>query len=229
MHDSFPLMTTLVASTLGSFIVGMIAKPLKLPSILGYLVAGVLIGPHTPGFIGSVEIASQFSDVGVLLLMFGVGLHFSLKDLMSVRKIAIPGALIQVTAGTALGFGCGTMVGFTLAESLCFGFTLSIASTIVALRGLDHRGLLKSEAGILAVGWLIVEDIVAVVIIVLLPVLAPLMMSHGEPVDLPAVGYHLLLSVVKISGFATLVIVVGRRLLPPLLVMIVKTKSRGMS
>ncbi|MGE3623577.1 MAG: cation:proton antiporter [Bdellovibrionales bacterium] len=228
MHESSPLLTTLVACILTAFFFGMIAKRLNLPSIVGYLIAGIAIGPYTPGFTGSVEIASQLSDIGVILLMFGVGLHFSIKDLMTVRRIAVPGAIIQMLVGTLFGLAGGLLAGFTLAESLCFGFALSIASTIVALRGYENRGLLQSEAGKITLGWLIVEDIVAVVIIVLLPVLAPLL-ADGKSIDLHELGLKFGLALIKIGVFATLMIVFGRRLLPPLLVMIAKTKSRELS
>jgi CPA2 family monovalent cation:H+ antiporter-2 len=228
MHGPSPLITTLVASILGAFICGLIAKRLKLPSILGYMVAGVLIGPHTPGYIGSVDIASQLSEIGVILLMFGVGLHFSLKDLLSVKKIAVPGALIQVAIGTGLGFLCGRIAGFSMAESVGFGFALSIASTIVAIRSLENRGHLKDIVGKIAVGWLIVEDMVTVIVIVLLPILAELLSNH-EKINFSVLGTTFLIAIVKIGLFATLMVVVGRRLLPLLLVMIAKTKSRELS
>jgi monovalent cation:H+ antiporter-2, CPA2 family len=226
--EHYPLIPTLVAGIVGAFIFGFIAKRLKLPSILGYMVAGVLIGPHTPGYIASVEIATQLSEIGVILLMFGVGLHFSLKDLLSVRKIAIPGAMIQVMVGVMLGLGCALMAGFTLVEGLAFGFALSVASTIVAIRSLEARGKLQTDVGKLTVGWLIVEDIITVLVIVLLPVVAVLLSKEGN-VDLEALGYKLGFTLVKISAFAALMMIAGRRLLPPLLVAIAKTKSRELA
>jgi CPA2 family monovalent cation:H+ antiporter-2 len=226
--EHYPLIPTLVAGIVGAFIFGFIAKRLKLPSILGYMVAGILIGPHTPGYIASVEIATQLSEIGVILLMFGVGLHFSLKDLLSVRKIAIPGAIVQVMVGVTLGLGCALMAGFSVVEGLAFGFALSVASTIVAIRSLESRGRLQTDIGKLTVGWLIVEDIITVLVIVLLPVIATLAAKEGTA-NLESIAYKLGFTLVKVSAFAALMMIAGRRLLPPLLVAIAKTKSRELS
>jgi CPA2 family monovalent cation:H+ antiporter-2 len=225
MEHSYPLISTIVFGILGAFICGLIAKRLKLPSILGYMIAGVLIGPHTPGVSANVEIASQLADVGVILLMFGVGLHFSLKDLMKVKGIVIPGAILQVIFGSALGYACAHMAGFSPAESMAFGFALSIASTIVAMRTIEARGLTDSDVGKITVGWLIVEDIITVLVIVLLPVIAA-MLAQNKEITAEIIGTKFAITLLKISVFATIMIVVGRRLLPPLLVMIAKTKSR---
>src|ERR1043166_315576 len=166
-----PLIATIVASIVGAFIFGYIARKLKFPTILGYLVAGVLIGPHTPGFNADTGLAMQLADIGIILLMFGVGLHFSLKDLLSVRVIAPFGAVFQILFATMVGMFFILWKGNTLAEGLVFGFALSVASTVVAIRTLDSRKLLESEGGRITVGSLIVEDILMILALVLLPVL----------------------------------------------------------
>lgn len=225
---SQPLITTIVASIVGAFIFGYIARKLKFPTILGYLIAGILIGPHTPGFFADTNLAMQLADIGIILLMFGVGLHFSIKDLMSVRVIASVGAVFQILFATAIGLFFILWKGNTLAEGLVFGFALSVASTVVAIRTLDQRHLLDSEGGRITVGSLVVEDILMVMALVLLPVLLdatlPEKAIRAADVALEAVAILL-----KLSIFAAVMVVVGRRVLPWILVQISRTKSRELT
>ena len=141
---------------------GFIAARLNLPVLVGYLIAGIIIGPATPGFVADVELSTQLAEIGVMLLMFGVGLHFSLDDLLAVRRIALPGALVQITVATLLGMAVATFWGWNLAAGLVFGLALSVASTVVLLRALEGRGVLETVNGRIAVGWLVVEDLVMV-------------------------------------------------------------------
>src|SRR5580765_1515472 len=154
---------------------GWLAARLRLPPLLGYLLAGIALGPATPGFVADVDLAGQLAEIGVMLLMLGVGLHFSLKDLLAVKRIAVPGALLQIAVATALGMGTAALWGWGLGAALVFGLALSVASTVVLLRALESRGVLESVNGRIAVGWLIVEDLVMVLVLVLLPALAPLL------------------------------------------------------
>src|SRR4051812_10931605 len=170
-HD-ISLITTIAAALGLALIMGVLAARLKIPPLVGYLAAGVIIAPATPGFVADVELAGQLADIGVMLLMFGVGLHFSLEDLLAVRKIAVPGALVQMLAATGLGMGLALLWGWDASAALVFGLALSVASTVVVLRGLETGGTLSSINGKIAVGWLIVEDLVMIVVLVLLPPLA---------------------------------------------------------
>lgn len=228
MPETYPLITTIAASIVLAFLFGYAAKLLKLPAILGYLVAGIFIGPYTPGFVADQEIAKQLAEIGVILLMFGVGLHFSLKDLLNVRRIALPGALFQMAIATCIGFFYLSSKGFASLESILFGFSLSVASTVVLLRALEQRGEIESESGRIAVGWLIVEDIAMVLALVLLPALAESQIDSG--------GFRfadtftaLAVTFLKISLFAVLMIVFGRRFLPRFLVKIEKQGSRELT
>jgi CPA2 family monovalent cation:H+ antiporter-2 len=172
MIESYPLITTIVASIVAAFLLGLVANRLKLPAILGYLCAGMLIGPHTPGFVANIELAKQLAEIGIILLMFGVGLHFSLKDLIAVNKIATPGALLQIACTTAIGIIAAMLMGHSVLEGIIFGVAISVASTVVLLRSLEHYHMINSNVGKIAVGWLIVEDIAMVLAIVLLPMVA---------------------------------------------------------
>src|SRR5688572_8167976 len=154
-----PLIGTIVAGLVMAFIMGAVAHRLKVSPIAGYLLAGVIVGPFTPGFVADVGLASQLAEIGVILLMFGVGLHFSLRDLLSVKNIAVPGALVQIGAATLMGMGLGWALGWTMLAGFVFGLALSVASTVVMLRALEHRNLVQTERGRIAVGWLIVEDL----------------------------------------------------------------------
>jgi CPA2 family monovalent cation:H+ antiporter-2 len=167
-HD-VSLISTIAAGFGLALIFGYLAARLKMPPLVGYLFAGILIGPATPGFVADVDLAAQLAEIGVMLLMLGVGLHFSLKDLLAVKRIAIPGALLQIAVATALGMGTATLWGWDLGAALVFGLALSVASTVVLLRALESRGVLESVNGQIAVGWLIVEDLVMVLVLVLLP------------------------------------------------------------
>eukprot|EP01032_Pedospumella_encystans_P001583 gene1583-1839_t len=169
MHHSVSLITTLAAGFGLALILGFIAARLKLPALVGYLLAGIVIGPATPGFVADAQIASQLAEVGVMLLMFGVGLHFSLDDLWEVRRIALPGAVLQIAAATGMGMALAHWWGWSIGGGLVFGLALSVASTVVLLRALEERGILDSFNGRIAVGWLVVEDLVTVLVLVLLP------------------------------------------------------------
>src|SRR5688572_15670589 len=172
MHHSLPLIATIAAAFGLALVLGFIAAKAKMPALVGYLLAGVIIGPATPGFVADVDLARQLAEIGVMLLMFGVGLHFSIDDLLAVRKIALPGALVQMITATALGMIVGIAWGWTIGASLVFGISLSVASTVVLLRALESRGVLESVNGRIAIGWLVVEDLAMVLVLVLLPGLA---------------------------------------------------------
>jgi CPA2 family monovalent cation:H+ antiporter-2 len=174
MHHDTPLISTIVAGLVLAFIFGAIANRFRMPPLVGYLVAGVVVGPFTPGFVADGELATELSELGVILLMFGVGLHFSLKDLLSVRAVAVPGAIVQIAGATALGCGLGLMLGWGIGAGLIFGLALSVASTVVLLKALQDRRLIESEKGKIAVGWLIVEDMAMVLALVLIPAVATL-------------------------------------------------------
>src|SRR5205085_813938 len=179
MRHNLSLISTIAAALGFGLLFGMLAVRRRLPALVGYLAAGVLIGPATPGVVADVALASQLAEIGVMLLMFGVGLHFSLDDLLAVRKIALPGALVQMVAATAMGTGLAHWWGWSLGGALVFGLSLSVASTVVLLRALESRGVLDSFNGRIAVGWLVVEDLLMVLVLVLLPPLAG--MLGGTP------------------------------------------------
>ncbi len=224
MHASMPLIVTLATALGFALVFGFIASRLRLPALVGYLVAGVLIGPHTPGFVADVPLATQLAEIGVMLLMFGVGLHFSVGDLLAVRKIALPGAVVQMAVATAMGAGLALAWGWPLAGALVFGISLSVASTVVLLRALESRGVLESHNGRIAVGWLVVEDLAMVLVLVLLPALVGLAGSgQGLTVDLWLTLAQTLLAV---TTFVALMLLGGRRVLPWLLWQISKTGSR---
>ena len=230
MPHSITLITTIAASLGLALIMGLIASRLRLPPLVGYLIAGIMLGPATPGFVANAELSSQLAEVGVILLMFGVGLHFSLDDLLAVRRIALPGALVQIAVATALGAGLATVWGWSLGASLVFGLALSVASTVVLIRALEQRGLLQSVNGRIAVGWLIVEDLAMVLVLVLLPPLAGWL--GGSSGELAAKGVDrsllemLLIALGKISIFVALMLVVGRRVFPWLLGYVAGISSR---
>lgn len=226
-HDT-SLIGTVVAGLGVAFLMGALAHRLRISPIAGYLLAGVLVGPFTPGFVADTGLALQLAEIGVILLMFGVGLHFSLKDLLSVRKIAVPGAIVQMAVATGLGIALGLSLGWTLAGSAVFGLALSVASTVVLLRALQARDMVETEKGRIAVGWLIVEDLAMVLALVLLPAIFG---SRGdEGAGTGAGSAHLLQSagivLVKIVGFVAFMLIVARRILPWLLHWVVHTGSR---
>ena len=179
-HDT-PLITMIVVGLVLAFVLGALAHRLRISPLVGYLLAGVLIGPFTPGFVADQGMANELAEIGVILLMFGVGLHFSLKDLLSVRAIAIPGAIVQIAVATLLGMGLAWWLGWPLGAGLVFGLALSVASTVVLLRALQERRLLETERGRIAVGWLIVEDLAMVLTLVLLPALADRRSRRAAP------------------------------------------------
>jgi CPA2 family monovalent cation:H+ antiporter-2 len=228
-HD-VPLITTIAAALGLALIMGFVAARLKLPALVGYLIAGIIIGPATPGFVADIELSNQLAEIGVMLLMFGVGLHFSLDDLLAVRRIALPGAIVQIAVATLLGIGVTALWGWSLAAGIVFGLALSVASTVVLLRALESRGVLESVNGRIAVGWLVVEDLVMVLVLVLLP---PFSVWLGGDSPIPAGGagdQSLLITLVfalgRVSVFIALMLVVGRRLFPWLLWKIARTGSR---
>jgi CPA2 family monovalent cation:H+ antiporter-2 len=219
MHHT-SLIALLVAGFVLAFLFGGLAHRMKLSPLVGYLVAGVLIGPFTPGFIADRSLAPQLAEVGVILLMFGVGLHFSMRDLLAVKGIAVPGALAQIGVVTALGWGLARLFGWSTGAGVVFGLALSVASTVVVMRGLEERRLLDSSRGRIAVGWLIVEDLAMVLALVLLPALA----GRGEADA--GIGVALLKTIAKVGGFAVFMWVVGRRAIPWILERVAGTGSR---
>ncbi len=228
-HD-VSLIATIAAGFGLAMIFGYIAVRLRMPPLVGYLLAGILIGPATPGFVADVGLAGQLAEIGVMLLMFGVGLHFSLDDLMAVRRIAIPGALVQILVAAMMGMGAAMYWGWSFGAALVFGLCLSVASTVVLLKALEARGLLKSVNGQIAVGWLVVEDLVMVLVLVLLPALSGLLAEAGasSAAELPKgdLWQTIGLTLAKVSAFIALMLVVGKRLLPKLLWWVARTGSQ---
>ena len=222
-HDMV-LIETLAVGLGFAFVGGFIAFRVGLPPLIGYLIAGIAVGPFTPGLIVDAGLAPQLAEIGVILLMFGVGLHFSIRDLLRVKGIAVPGAIGQVVVATMMGMALADFWGWSFGAGLVFGLALSVASTVVLLRALEARGMLESEDGQIAIGWLIVEDLVMVLALVLLPALAgPL---RGEPLDLDALLRSLGLTLAMIVLFVLLMMVVGRRMFPWLLALVEKSGSR---
>ena len=224
-HDTLPLITTLSAALGVALILGIVATRLRLPALVGYLVAGMAIGPFTPGIVASTDIASELAEIGVMLLMFGVGLHFSPRDLLDVRRIALPGALLQIAVATALGAGVGLAWGWGIGGALVFGLSLSVASTVVLLRALESRGALDSLNGRIAVGWLVVEDLVMVLVLVILPPLSGALGGHA-PEGGGTLGWTLIATLLKVGAFIALMLLGGRRLLPRLLWYVARHGSR---
>ena len=228
-HDT-TLIATIAAAFVLAFALGFAAVRLRLPPLFGYLLAGVMIGPFTPGFVGDIGLAGQLAEIGVILLMFGVGLHFSIKDLMAVRFIAVPGAIVQIATATAIGAGMAHFWGWSLAGGLTFGLALSVASTVVLLRALEQQRKLDSPEGRIAVGWLIVEDLAMVLALVLLPAIAT---TAGDSAGLAAtvgegrgVGVAVGITIAKVALFVVLALVVGTRVVPWMLVQVSRTGSR---
>jgi CPA2 family monovalent cation:H+ antiporter-2 len=227
MPHNTDLISTVAASLGLAMILGFLATRLRIPPIVGYLLAGIALGPATPGFVADVGLARQLADIGIMLLMFGVGLHFSLDDLLAVRRIAVPGALVQMLAATALGIALALYWGWTIGAALVFGLALSIASTVVVLRALEAGGGLNSMNGKIAVGWLIVEDLIMILALVLLPPLAGVLggkIDPGEATD--GLGLSLLITLGKVSAFVAFMLFAGRRILPRLLFHVARTGSR---
>ncbi|WP_019012324.1 YbaL family putative K(+) efflux transporter [Deinococcus aquatilis] len=210
-----------------AFFGGLLANRLRLPPLVGYLLAGIVVGPFTPGFVANAGIAAQLSEIGVMLLMFGVGLHFSIGDLLAVRRIAVPGALLRIVVITALSTAVSHLWGWTVGQGVILGLALSVASTVVLLRALEERGTLDTSNGKIAVGWLVVEDLVMVLALVMLPALAPLLSgTEGGSLDLGALGTALLLTLGKMILFVAVMMIVGRRFIPWMLARVARIGSR---
>ncbi|MDQ6434636.1 cation:proton antiporter [Mesorhizobium sp. LHD-90] len=234
-HDT-PLIATIVAGLGLAFVLGALANRFRIPPLVGYLIAGVLVGPHTPGFVADQELALELAEIGVILLMFGVGLHFSLKDLLSVRAIAVPGAVVQIGFATALGAGLAWALGWTPGAGLVFGLALSVASTVVLLKALQDRRMIETERGRIAVGWLIVEDLAMVLALVILPAIAGLLGGVNGEVEraLPSPLFQfdfgvwgvLGVTLAKVVAFVLVMLVVGRRIIPWILHYVAHTGSR---
>ena len=226
-HD-VSLISTIAAGFGLALVFGFVAAKLRMPPLVGYLLAGVLIGPGTPGFVADLSLASQLSEIGVMLLMFGVGLHFSMADLLAVRRIAIPGAIVQILVAVAMGMAASLSWGWSLGASLVFGLCLSVASTVVLLKALESKGVIDSVNGRIAVGWLVVEDLVMVLVLVLLPAFAGVLkpgvggaMANGVAIWV-TVGWTL----AKVTAFIVTMLVVGRRVFPKVLWWVARTGSR---
>ncbi|WP_176596241.1 MULTISPECIES: YbaL family putative K(+) efflux transporter [Sphingobium] len=226
MPHHTPLIGTIVAGLVVAFIMGAIAHRLKLSPLVGYLIAGIIVGPFTPGFVANAGLANELAEIGVILLMFGVGLHFSLRDLLSVRNIAVPGAIGQIAVATLMGMGLAHYMGWPLMGGLVFGLALSVASTVVLLRALQGADLVETHRGRIAVGWLIVEDLVMVLALVLLPALAGVMNNADAAGGAGALLAPLLSTFLKVAGFVALMLVVGRRVIPWALHWVVHSGSR---
>ncbi|MCS3891989.1 CPA2 family monovalent cation:H+ antiporter-2 [Bradyrhizobium japonicum USDA 38] len=232
-HDT-PLIATIVVGLGLAFVLGTIAQRFRIPPLVGYLLAGVAVGPFTPGFVADQALATELAELGIILLMFGVGLHFSLQDLLRVRNIAVPGAVVQIAVATLMGLGLAWLMGWSVGAGLVFGLALSVASTVVLLRALQERRLMETDRGRIAVGWLIVEDLAMVLVLVLFPAIASLQGAGGdkpafEPLAAQA-GFGLagivMLTLAKIIVFIGLMLVVGRRVIPWILHYIAHTGSR---
>ncbi|HQZ13087.1 MAG TPA: cation:proton antiporter, partial [Devosia sp.] len=238
MHTA-PLISTIVGGFVLAFIFGALANRLRLPPLVGYLLAGVVVSPHTPGFVADTAEATQLADIGVVLLMFGVGLHFSLKDLISVQAVAVPGALIRMALVTAMGLGLGTLLGWPLLGGIIFGLALSVSSTVVLIKALQDRHLVDSERGRVSTGWVIVEDIAMVLALVLLPAIGGLLGVAVDAPDDPFVSFAerllgtelglpgvLAMTALKLAAFVGFMLVVGKRLIPMVLHYTAHTGSR---
>lgn len=219
MPHATPLIATVVAGIVIAFIFGAVAQRLRMPPLIGYLLAGVVIGPFTPGYVADQPLANELAELGIILLMFGVGLHFSVRNLMEVRRVAVPGALVQILVATVLGVGLASLFGWSVGAGIVFGLALSVASTVVLLRALQERRLLDTDRGRIAVGWLIVEDLVMVLALVLIPAFA----SGGEP---SALLVTIALTIGKVALFVAVMLVGGRRFVPWLLQLIAHSGSR---
>ncbi|WP_392561431.1 YbaL family putative K(+) efflux transporter [Orbus sturtevantii] len=223
MHDTGPLLAAIIGGIVLAAILGMLANKLRISPLVGYLIAGIIFGPATPGYVADTTIISQLAEIGVILLMFAVGLHFSIKDLLAVKSIAIPGAVVQITVATLLGIGLSSIIGWSITTGLVFGLCLSTASTVVLLRALEERDLIESKRGRIAIGWLIVEDLAMVLTLVLLPPIVT-MMDDNAHVNF----WNIVIQITKTVGlviiFIVLMIIVGRRVIPWLLA---KSASTG--
>jgi monovalent cation:H+ antiporter-2, CPA2 family len=227
MHSETPLIATIAVGLAFAFVGGFVAIRLRLPPLVGYLLAGIAVGPFTPGFVADVKLSPQLAEIGVILLMFDVGMHFSVGSLLAVRSIAIPGAIVQIACATVFGLGLALLWGWSAGAGIVFGLALSVASTVVLLKTLEAREMLKSDEGRIAVGWLIVEDLAMVLALVILPAIAGALGGHA--VDDSRIGNLWLamgLTLGKVALFVLIMLVVGTRLFPWLLKRVEKTNSR---
>jgi monovalent cation:H+ antiporter-2, CPA2 family len=223
-HD-VPLIATIAVSLAFAFVGGLLAVRLRLPPLIGYLLAGIVVGPFTPGFVADAKLAPQLADIGVILLMFGVGTHFSIRDLFAVRGVALPGAFAQILVATALGAGVATLWGWSLGAGIIFGLSLSVASTVVLLRALEDRDMIKSNDGRIAIGWLVVEDLLMVLTLVLLPALTGVIggdLPNNSGSVWPALG----ITIGKVVLFIGLMLIAGVRFFPWFLSRVERTGSR---
>jgi CPA2 family monovalent cation:H+ antiporter-2 len=225
MPHHTPLISTIVIALALAWLLGAIAHRLKVPPLVGYLLAGIAIGPFTPGFVADQGLANELSEIGVILLMFGVGLHFSLEDLLSVRAIAIPGAVVQIGVATALGVGLAWLAGWGIGAGIVFGLALSVASTVVLLRAMQERRLIETERGRIAVGWLIVEDLAMVLALVLLPALAPVL-KGAAGASLVALAWPVGITLAKVAAFVAVMLILGKRIIPWILHAMAHSGSR---
>ncbi len=230
MHQEVTLIATVAVSFVCAAVFGYIADRVRLPPLVGYLIAGIAMGPMTPGFVADAGLASQLAEMGVILLMFGVGLHFSTADLLAVRGVAVPGAIAQIVVATIFGIGLAELWGWSLGAGIVFGLCLSVASTVVLLKALEEHNLLDSASGRVAVGWLIVEDLVMVLALVLLPALAEVLGGHAAEGAAHGSGMPLVLTValtlLKVGAFAVMAIFLGPKVVPWLLTSVARTGSR---
>jgi monovalent cation:H+ antiporter-2, CPA2 family len=227
MPHHTPLISTIVVGLVLAFLLGALAQRVRVSPLVGYLLAGVLLGPFTPGYVADQNLANELAEIGIILLMFGVGLHFSLEDLLSVRAIAIPGAIAQIAVATALGMGLAWLLGWSVGAGIVFGLALSVASTVVLLRALQERRLLETERGRIAVGWLIVEDIAMVLTLVLLPALGDILKGDAATgTGLSALALSVAITIGKVAAFVAIMLVVGKRIIPWILHYVAHTGSR---
>jgi len=228
MHHDTELINIVAVGLALAFVLGALANRLRLSPLVGYLVAGIFVGPFTPGFVADQDLAHQLAEIGVMLLMFGVGLHFSLKDLMSVKMIAIPGAIGQIVAATLLGWGVALLMGWSSLHGIIYGFSLATASTVVLLRAMEERRLLETTRGKIAVGWLIVEDLACVLALVMMPVVAEIFINKasGAAPSAGEIAMTVMWTLLKVCAFVAVMLVVGRRVIPWILESVAGTGQR---
>lgn len=226
MGHQTPLIATIVGGLVLAFLFGTLANRLRMPPLIGYLIAGIVVGPFTPGFVADINLAQELAEIGVILLMFGVGLHFSLKDLWAVRAIAVPGAILQIAFATVLGMGLAWTMDWQLGQGLIFGLALSCASTVVLLTVLQEKRLIDTKRGQIAIGWLIVEDIVMVLALVLLPAFSGVLGGQQNDAGTGEILSILAMTLGKIMAFLAAMLIFGRRAIPWILERIAATGSR---
>ena len=224
-HD-VPLIATIAVSLAFAFVGGLLAVRLRLPPLVGYLLAGIVVGPFTPGFVADAKLAPQLAEIGVILLMFGVGTHFSIRDLVAVRRVALPGAFAQIVVATALGTGVATLWGWSLGAGIIFGLSLSVASTVVLLRALEDRDMIKSNDGRITIGWLVVGDLLMVLMLVLLPALTGRSGGPWNNTGNGSLWLALGITIGKVVLFIGLMLIAGVRFFPWLLSRVERTGSR---